>query len=563
MAAWVARLAGQNPLHAVIGAGDSIGASPLISALFGDEPAVESLNRIGLEFNSVGNHEFDRGRDELLRMQHGGCRVLEGGAQDPRSCQGATVGTPVPFEGARFQWLAANVVDTASAQTLLPPYGVKTFNGTKVAFIGMTLKDTPRIVSPSGVKGLRFADEADTVNALVPVLRAQGIEAIVVLVHQGGFQTSGLQDINGCDGDLVGTDIADIVSRLDDAVDLVVSGHTHSAYNCSATTVDTKMVNGALSRAARPTGLPNAAGRPIAVTSASAFGRVLSDIDVDIDPGSRDVTAVRVINRLVDRTDPQIQADIAADPTVSNLIAAYDRLVSPISNEVIGSITAELPNVADVAGNMPAGELIADAQLAATSSLQSGAAVIAFMNPGGVRSPGLTYASSPAGEGDGDVTYGEAFTTQPFGNSLTTLTLTAQQLKNLLEQQFTGCRGQASTRMLIPSQGLKYSWSSSAGCDARIRDLRLVDVQGTVAEQIVSADGTVVNPARTYRVTVSSFLATGGDGFTVLTEGTDQTGGSQDIDALAAYLAGYRLPDHAAYDPQAPVLRKPRITRIN
>jgi len=560
IAAYVARLKRENPLNVVVGAGDFIGASPLVSALFFDEPAVETLNRIGVEFNAVGNHEFDKGVDELQRLQKGGCKITQG-VQDPNSCQGALVGTPVPFEGARFKWLSANVFRSATGKTLLPAYGIKKFKGARVAFIGMTLKGTPGIVTPSGVAGLEFRDEAETVNALVPRLREQGADAIVVLVHQGGFQSQGLSDINGCDGNLAGTDIAGIVSRLDDAVDLVISGHTHAAYNCSSNTVDVKNANGVVTTTSRPTGLPNAKGRLVPVTSASAFGRVLTDIDLDIDRKTRRVSRVSAVNRLVDRNDPDIQLAVAADPAVANIVDGYSKLVSPIASQVIGSITAALPNTADAAGNMPAGELIADAQLSATAPADFGGATIAFMNPGGVRSPGFPYVPGPSGAGS--VTYGAAFTVQPFGNSLVTMTLTAQQIKDVLEQQFSGCRGQTTTRILIPSAGLRYTWDASKGCDARISDVRLVNANAAVTDQIVSAAGAVTNPARTYRVTVNSFLATGGDGFATFAAGTAALGGAQDIDALTAFLGGFRLPSFPAYDPASPARLKPRIVRLN
>ena len=228
LAAYVNQLKAQNPNNAIVAAGDLIGASPLISALFHDEPTIEAMNRIGLEFNAVGNHEFDEGKTELKRMQSGGCHPT-----DPNSCKGASVGTPVPFEGAKFKFLAANVFDTTTNATVFPPYAIKSFGTVRVAFIGMTLQATPTIVTPSGVAGLRFDDEAATVNALVPKLRARGVEAIVVLLHQGGFQTTPPSpvDINGCAGEMAGTDVADIVGKLDNAVDLVISGHTHSAYN--------------------------------------------------------------------------------------------------------------------------------------------------------------------------------------------------------------------------------------------------------------------------------------------------------------------------------------------
>ena len=561
LAAQVALMKRTNPNHVVVGAGDFIGASPLVSALFHDEPAIETLNRIGVEFNAVGNHEFDKGAAELLRLQRGGCRVADG-AQVPNSCRGAEVGTPVPFEGAKFQWLSANVVSETTGRPLLPEFGVKTFDGVRVAFVGMTLEGTPTIVTPSGVAGLKFLDEAETVNRLVPLLRRRGIEAIVVLVHEGGHQSAGLSDINGCDGDLAGTPIAGIVSRLDDAVDLVVTGHTHSAYNCSADTEDVGLRSGVVESTSRPIGVPNSVGRRVPVTSAGAFGRVLTDIDLMLDRRTKDVIGLRARNVLVDRTRPEVQAAMAADRTVQRIVEAYDRLVAPIAAQVVGHITRDVPNAADSAGNMPAGELIADAQLAASTARASGGAVVAFMNPGGVRAPGFIYASESAGEGAGHVTYGEAFTVQPFGNSLVTLTLTAQQIKHLLEQQFAGCRGQAAHRLLLPSAGFKYAWSAGAGCDQRVTDVRLVDAQGEVTDQIVDATGTVLAPTKTYRVTVNSYLAAGGDAFTTLAEGAGELGGAQDLDALVAYLEHHSAGARAAYDPAAAALLKPRIVRL-
>ena len=517
LAAHVARLKSQNPRNVVVGAGDFIGATPLISSLFYDEPAIETLNRIGLEFNAVGNHEFDRGSAELLRLQNGGCKTT-GGQTDANSCKGAVAGTPVPFEGAKFKWLSANVISTATGRPLLPAYGIKEFNGVKVAFIGMTLLATPTIVTPTGVAGLEFRDEAQTVNALVPELRGQGIEAIVVLVHEGGFQTGALSDINGCEGGLAGSAIANIVRQLDNAVDLVISGHTHAAYNCR---------------------LPNAASRTIPVTSASAFGRVLTDIDLTINPATRDITDVVATNRLVVRNDPAVTADAA----VARIIDGYKSLVSPIANSVIGAIAAELPNSRiDGACNMPAGDLVADAMLAATQPATFGQASIALMNGGGVRSPGFTFASSAAGEGAGNITYGEAFTVQPFGNSLVTMSLTAQDLKDVLEEQFAGCRGQSATatRVMLPSAGFKYTWDGAKACNARISNLTLRS--GAATETIVDAAGIVVNPGKIYRVTMNNFMADGGDGYSTFLQGTNRLGGAQDIDALVAFLADFKTP---------------------
>ncbi len=570
IAAYVARLKSQNPLNAVVGGGDFIGASPLISALFFDEPAVEVMNHVGVDFTSVGNHEFDKGSAELKRLQNGGCK-LTNGQPDPNSCRGLGSRAPGTFDGAKFKWLSANVVENATGHTLLAPYGIKSFDGVKVAFIGMTLKGTPGIVTPTGVAGLTFRDEAETVNSLVPRLRAQGIEAIVVLVHQGGFQSSpNVGDINGCDGNLKNadgsaSDIEKIVNRLDDAVDLVISAHTHAAYNCSANTVDVKSVGGATQSTPRATGLRNKAGRLVPVTSASAFGRIVTDIDVTLDPKTRNVIGVSPTNRLVDRTDPAINQAIATDPTVRNIVQGYNALVSPLAGAVVGTISKALRSTANAAGEMPAGSLIADAQLLATQPAGLGGAQIAFMNAGGVRSPGFLSA---AGTYPYALTYGDAFTVQPFGNSLVTLTLTAAQLKALLEQQFSGCSGQTANRVMQASNGLKYSWSASAPACSKIVDVTFTptDVTATPpvatgAPEIVVSNGVVQNPGHTFRVTVNNFMATGGDGFTTLLGGVNSLGGAQDIDALVAYLASYKSPA-PAYDPTLPAMGIPRVTQL-
>ena len=580
MAAYVAQMKATNPNNVVVGAGDFIGASPLISALFFDEPAVETMNKVGVEFNAVGNHEFDKGSTELKRLQAGGCKIV-GGAVDPNSCKGFGSAAPGSFDGAKFQWLSANVIEDSTGRTLLPAYGIKIFNGVKVAFVGMTLKGTPGIVTPTGVAGLTFKDEAATVNALVPRLRAQGIESIVVLVHQGGFQNllNGVQnqpitsDINGCTGDLKNSDGTDsdiraIVKQLDDAVDLVISGHTHAAYNCSASTVDVTGTN--LSNAVttpRPTGIPNKVGRLIPVTSASAFGRILTDVDLTVDTSTRNVTSVSVTNRLVDRTNTAINAAIAADPSVQNVVNSYSAAVSPLANKVVATISQALPNTSSAAGEMPAGDLIADAQLQATQPASLGGAQFAFMNAGGVRNPGFLNLGSTGYPYN--LTYGDAFTVQPFGNSLVTMTLTEQQIKDVLEQQFANCLGQGTAdRIMQISNGFKYSWSASGTCGTRIKDVSITPTDVTVypptligSTEAIVINGVVQNPSKTFRVTVNNFMATGGDGFATFIGGLNQEGGAQDIDALVAYLTGYIAPN-AAYDQTSPAISVPRITRL-
>jgi len=599
MAAWVARMKAANPLNVVVGAGDFIGATPLISALFFDEPSVETLNKIGLEFNAVGNHEFDKGKDELRRLQNGGCKITSG-LPDPNSCKGFGSSASGTFDGAKYKWLSANVVEVATGRTLLPSYGIKTFNGVRVAFIGMTLKGTPTIVTPTGVAGLTFKDEADTVNALVPRLRALGVESIVVLVHQGGFQNRQpsitdqpiTSDINGCTGDLknadgTDSDIRGIVKRLDNAVDLVISGHTHAAYNCSAGTIDVRGTNLTTEvRSPRPTGIPNKVGRLIPVTSSSAFGRVLTEVDVTIDPATRNITAVAAKNVLVARNNPEnspeivdvagINAYVDANPEVRNIVGNYRTAVSPLASAVVGTIVDSVNNTPDGGGMRPAGALIADAQLKATQSAGLGNAVMAFMNPGGVRDQGFIDYVEPVSY-PYDVTYGDGFRVQPFGNSLVTMTLTAQQIKNLLEQQFSGCLGQGTQRILQISNGLQYHWkftqlapsTSNPACDFvqsvtfTPTDLSnpALPVVGGPTEQLV-INGAVQNPTKTYRVTVNNFLATGGDGFTTLLGGTSVLGGAQDIDALVDYFGAFKVPAAPYNRASVPLVGPVRITQL-
>jgi 5'-nucleotidase len=330
--------------------------------------------------------------------------------------------------------------------------------------------------------------------------------------------------------------ILDIVSQLDDAVDFVISGHTHTGYNCL---------------------LPNKVGRNIPVTQASAFGRVLTDINLTIDTSTGDVVSATANNIVVDRTN----GAIAPNATVAGIVAGYNTLVSPLANQVVGTITADATNSANTAGEMDAGDLIADAQLQATSAPSQGGAVAAFMNACGVRNPGFVKPASATYPYD--VTYQDAFTVQPFGNSLVTLTLTAQQLKDFLEQQFTGggcllpsgfANTQNAQRVMQISKGFSFSWKASAAPCNKIVDVFL---NGT---QIV-ANGVLADPTASYRVTVNNFMATGGDNFTVLTAGTGALGGAQDIDALVAYFAAFKSPN-PPYNPADPALGKPRVTRV-
>jgi 5'-nucleotidase len=458
----VAQLRAKNPNHIFVAAGDLIGATPLLSALFRDEPTVEALSLMGLEVSAVGNHEFDKGAAELLRMQRGGCHPTEG-------CKG-----PSTFKGASYKYLAASTEVVADGKTLLPPYFIKTFEGIPVAFIGLTLKATPSMVVPSGVAGLRFNDEAKTVNALVPELRAKGIEAIIVLIHEGGIPTG---DYNECPG--ISGPIVEVVNKLDKAVDAVITGHTHRAYNCR--------IDGRL------------------VTSGDKYGTIVTEIDIELDRVTRDVISASANNVIVRSTS------FAKDPQQTALIATYDKLSQPLTQRIIGRIGAALPRGTNDAGESVIGQVIADSQLQAA---KDAGAQIAFLNPGGVRS---ALPMPP----DGQVKFEELYAVQPFGNTVVTMTLVGVQIVQLLEQQW---RGQTGGRVMHVSEGFTYTWDGAAPAGQRV-------VQGSIR-----LNGKQIEPATEYRVTVNAFMADGGDNFSIFKQGRDRRVGILDVDALELYL---------------------------
>ena len=465
-AAHVEAMRQKNPNTVVVCAGDLIGASPLISALFHDEPTIEAMNTIGIDLVAVGNHEFDEGVDELRRLQNGGCHPEDG-------CQGKE-----SFDGAKFPFLAANVELKESGETLFPGTLVREFEGVKVGFVGLTLEGTPNSVTPSAIESVRFEDEVETINAAVAEFKKQGIESIVVVVHEGGYPDAKIEDVNDCPG-LSGPIVA-INAALDPAVDAVVTGHTHNAYNCE--------LEGRL------------------VTSAKSYGRVLTEIDLTIDPKTGDVLTKQARNVPVTR-------DIELDARLVTHIDTYRDLVAPLANRSIGTQTADIPRGADEHGQMPLGVVIADAQLAATRSPDAGGAQLALMNPGGVRAD-LDFAPS-GDEADGEITYKDLHSAQPFGNTLVTMTLTGAQLRSVLEGMWRDGR----SYMLQPSSGFAFTWKEDA-------------------PHIVSAtlDGEPIEDGRSYRVTVNSFLADGGDGFAMLKDGTQRIGGVVDLDAFVGYV---------------------------
>ncbi|GAA1968564.1 bifunctional metallophosphatase/5'-nucleotidase [Amycolatopsis minnesotensis] len=474
LATHVKQLREQVRNSVLLSAGDNIGASPVLSALFHDEPTIDFLNQLGVRASVVGNHEFDEGYAELQRMQFGGCHPKDG-------CQFRK-----SFPGAKFPFLGANVSFTSGVPALLP-FSVQFSGGVPIGVIGATLKDLPTVVTPEAIKGLEFGDEVRAINRTADLLDLFGVKAQVVLLHQGDNTEGGGPD----DCKVAPGPASQIAAKVTPKVDAVFTGHSHQQYDCT---------------------VKDPAGNPRTMIQGASFGRLLSVLDLKIDLRTRDVVRARskARNEIVTR-------DVAPDPAVQKLIDEAKAKAAPIANKQVGTITADLLKSGPASGETPLGDVIADAQLEAT---ESNNARIAITNPGGIRAD-LTYASSPNGEGDGVVTYGEAFTVQPFANIMQTITLTGANLKNVLEQQW----GPGGAKVLQISKTLKYTYSASAPAGSKVSG--------------ITVDGKPVDPGGSYRVSVNNFLAAGGDGFTEFTKGTGLAGGPVDLDALIAYLGAH------------------------
>ncbi|MFD3664747.1 bifunctional metallophosphatase/5'-nucleotidase [Streptomyces sp. NPDC058659] len=480
-----------NRYSVTAAAGDMIGASPLVSGLFHDEPTIEALNKLKLDVSSVGNHEFDEGARELARMQNGGCHPTEGCFEEGRT-----------FKGADFPYLAANVTDEKSGKPLLDPYFVWERDGVKIGFIGVTLEGTANIVSAEGIKGLKFGDEVETINKYAKVLERKGVKSIVALLHEGGLPASGAYNYD-CDspgpGNGISGPIVDIAKNVSPQVDALVTGHTHQAYACT---------------------IADPAGKPRTITSAASFGRLYTDTTLTYDRRTKDIvrTAVASANHVVTR-------DVKRARDMSTLIERWKDLAAPIAGRPVGHISADIDNPLEpTVYEKPLGNLIADAQLEGMAPADKGGAQLALMNPGGVRAP-LTRKTSGA-EGDGVVTYGEAYTVQPFTNMMTAVDLTGAQLVTTLQQQVSGLN-LASPKILQVSKGFTYT----------------LDMTKTGADQIVvdsvRLNGEAIDPAKTYRVAMNEFLSGGGDGFPVLKEHKNKLVGASDLDMFTAYLAAH------------------------
>ena len=487
------KLRAQYPNNAVVSAGDLISASPLTSSLFLDEPTIETMNEIKIDFNAVGNHEFDRGTDELRRLQNGGCQQYT----TTKPCQ-----INKDFAGAKFKFFAANVSLKADPKrTLFPAYKIKRYGNIPVAFIGLTLEATPTIVSAAGIKDVDFHDEAETVNSLIPELKKQGVEAIVVVVHEGVAPSTkfNAKTCAGLSGPLTG-----ILDRLDTAVDVVVSGHTHQSYICDYSTLNPQ--------------------KPFLLTSAGQYGTAITNIKLELDGKTGDV-----IKKDAQQVPIQSEAYTSGTttvnltnlyekfnktPSIEAILDKYRQAVTTISARIVGTATTVINRNAAESGETALGNLIADAQQAAALTASNQGSDFTLMNPGGVRADLQTNSNN-------QITFGDVFAVQPFGNSIVTLSLTGQQIRELLEQQWSGANANRP-RILQPSKELSYAYKKDATAVPR-------------ATQIMIS-GQALMDSKSYRVTVNSFIADGGDNFTVLTKGTNRVGGGQDIDALEKYI---------------------------
>ena len=451
-----------------VAAGDLVGASPAVSSMFADEPSIVALNRMGLVASSLGNHEFDQGPKELLRQQHGGC-------DSPRPNKACRFSPD--FKGAGFTYLAANVVDAQTGKNLVPGWRIVDVKGVKVGLIGAVLHDLASVTVASSIKGLAVNDEAASINAVLPALRAQGAQVFVVLIHEGGFadQPYDKADCNTLHGPIVA-----IAKKLDPAIRLVISGHSHTGYLCK---VDGKVV-----------------------TQADAYGHLLSRIKLTLDPATKAVEGIQVRNVVM--TAGAFKPDAGLSAYLADVRAkSREVLAKPVARIAAGLSRHEAPS-----GESALGDVIADAAVAAT---RDQGAQIGFMNPGGIRK------DLEAGEG-GVVTFGQAQAVLPFGNTLVVMDLTGAQLRRALEQQWD--RPAASSPSIQSVSGsLAYDWDGTLPAGRRVANVKV--------------DGVPLDDNKTYRVVANNFLAEGGDNIPMFAKGTRRVEtGVRDLDALIAYL---------------------------
>jgi 5'-nucleotidase len=491
LATHLSQLRKGHPTSLTVAAGDLIGGSTFTSGVFHDEPAVETLNAMHLDVSSVGNHEFDEGITELKRMQYGGCHPVDGCFQQDAN------GKDIVFPGANWQYLAANVVSTANGKTVFPRFWVKKVGPTKIGFIGMTLEGTDSLVSPAGVKGYDFTDEVKAGNAAAKILQKKmHVKAIIVLLHEGGLQTGSYSGCTGISGPIV-----EIAKHLAPKIDAIISGHTHQPYVCN---------------------IPDPKGQPRKVTSAMSFGRIITEMNFQIDTRTNDIvrSSEKAVNHLVTR-------DVPRTPAVQAIVQKWVAKAAGPGNRIIGSISSDIKRSTGSNGKEDRGAESSLSNLIADAQRESTGAQMAFMNPGGVRADFLVN-NSPAGEPPGQITYREAFNVQPFSNILQTFDMTGSQIDALLEQQWiTNRPGGAEVLRLGISDGFTYTWSRSAPNGSKVDPAS------------IKLNGVTLDPNAKYRVTTNNFMADGGDSYTALVNGAPRTGGKVDLDALVDYFKAH------------------------
>ena len=488
----------KNPDRTIrVHAGDMVGGTPLISSHFHDEPSVYAMNEMEFDIGTLGNHEFDEGGREMLRMINGGQR--DDGLQFKDGADGQPVNTSDPgFPGAQFPYIAANTEYRDSGENVLPPYKIIRKDGIDVGFIGVTTEDTPNIVVPDAISPFRVTDISESVDRYVAQLKAKKVETIVVLAHSGGFYDSARK---------ASGEVLSETAEMNDDVDVVVAGHSHSKLNDC---VDDQTGQ---TRSAEPAGC----AEDKLVIEAFSAGTAFDTVNMKVDRRTKDV--ISSTGSVV----TTYQDGVAPDARTAALVKDYKDRIAPVSNRVVGNAASDISTTATAAGESPMGDLIADAQR------KFAGADFAFMNPGGIRAPIAA----------GEVTYGELFTVQPFDNQVVKMRLTGNQVYRVLEQQF-GADGR--TRILQVS-GLEFSYNSTNPAGQRITSVTL-------------PDGTPVDRNATYTVAANSFIATGGDGFTVFKEGQSPETLGSDLDALEAHIDDLPSPFEAP-DPNA----DPRITK--
>jgi 5'-nucleotidase len=492
MAGAVKQLRAANPNTVFAAAGDLIGASTFESFIAHDKPTIDAMNEAGLDVSSVGNHEFDQGYNDLVN------RVMA-----PYNA------STNPFGGASWKYLGANVRFKTSNNPALPRTWTKTFGSVKVGFVGAVTEHLPELVSPSGIADIKVTDVVDEVNTAADNLKAQGADLVIMLVHEGAPMTDCTQIGNlGPD-----TDFGSIITGVDDNVDAIVSGHTHLEYNCHFP-------------------VPGWDGRPVTdrpVVSAGQYAVGLNQLVFTVDEATGEVVA-QTQNVLHLKAANGGPFNYPVDPATDTIVQAAVANAAVLGAVKLGNLggaffrgkladgTTENRGAESTLGN-----LVAEVQKWATRNPESGSAQIAFMNPGGLRQDMTGTGTGPFPR---DLTYQQAAVVQPFANTLVNMRLTGAQIKKVLEQQWQPGGASRPFLKLGISKGFTYTFDDSKPVGSRITGMWL--------------DGTAINPATVYSVTVNSFLASGGDNFLELNNGASKHDtGQTDLQAMVAYMAAF------------------------